>query len=256
MSDLQLVTGFSALVSGFAQITSNISTYNFTVIIYLAYFSTVTHLSCLTILRQYLHTHRFERGARLLGMAILATMLVVGLVFTSNYPWTAYKDIRIRPDPGDLVICFISVKPNSDLIIPFVSMLVSVCLIGIAFISRVIKSHEGLSRHVFGYWQKWLGRQVRKPFCMVYKFAWMQKSAPNSLKRTLFYRPIMTPLFMFRASLDLWSSVQFEVRCIPKVFSRILTQPILGGMAGRGLFLGRISPDSPPSLGRPGEGSR
>lgn len=54
MSDLQILTGISILISGYAQLECGLSCYHWQVLVYLAWFSSLTHLSCLTLLRNYL----------------------------------------------------------------------------------------------------------------------------------------------------------------------------------------------------------
>jgi len=52
-SDPQLVTGIGILVSGYTQITCSLSTYYWQVIVYLAWFSSLTYLTTLTALRAF-----------------------------------------------------------------------------------------------------------------------------------------------------------------------------------------------------------
>lgn len=50
-SDQQVVTGIALLASGYAQLSSGISNYHWQMLVYLAWFSSLTHLSTLTVLR-------------------------------------------------------------------------------------------------------------------------------------------------------------------------------------------------------------
>ncbi|KAK9847314.1 hypothetical protein MYU51_019581 [Penicillium brevicompactum] len=65
MSDVQIITGISIIVSGAAQLKCGISTHQWQVLVYLAWFSSLTHLSCLTLLRNCLHQRPAERIWRL-----------------------------------------------------------------------------------------------------------------------------------------------------------------------------------------------
>ena len=56
LSDQQLVTGFAILIASFA-LRCSISVLNFEIASSLAWFSSVTHLATLAILRQYFHEH-------------------------------------------------------------------------------------------------------------------------------------------------------------------------------------------------------
>lgn len=53
MSDFQLITGLAILISGFTQLQTGISAYHWQRLVQLAWFSSVTHLCCLTALRDY-----------------------------------------------------------------------------------------------------------------------------------------------------------------------------------------------------------
>ena len=100
MSDLQIVTGFAVLISGFAQLPCGLSTYYWLLIVQLAWFSSLTHLSCLTLLRHHLYARRTELTWRLLAMGAMALLLIIGLVSTGNYYWTFDTDTWYGGIPG------------------------------------------------------------------------------------------------------------------------------------------------------------
>ena len=102
MSDLQIVTGFAILLSGFAQLQCGLVAFEWRAIIDLAWFSCLTHLSCLTMLRGYLYAHTFERLWRLFAMGSLVTLLAVGLLFTANSEWD--RRFRLKDDAPTLCI--------------------------------------------------------------------------------------------------------------------------------------------------------
>jgi hypothetical protein len=70
MSDLQIVTGFSILISGHVQLESGLAAYQWQFIVELAWFSCLTHLACLTLLRNHLSRHTSERLWRLFAMGV------------------------------------------------------------------------------------------------------------------------------------------------------------------------------------------
>jgi hypothetical protein len=57
MSDLQIVTGFAILLSEFAQLQSGLAALKWRTILDLAWFSCLTHLSCLTMLLRDGHAY-------------------------------------------------------------------------------------------------------------------------------------------------------------------------------------------------------
>ncbi|KAI9369757.1 hypothetical protein BJX61DRAFT_132677 [Aspergillus egyptiacus] len=84
MSDQQLVTGIAVLISGYSQLHCSISLFHRHIIVYLTWFSSLTHLSTLTFLQRYMHDHKRVLYLRLPLMAALACMLFVALVPTGN----------------------------------------------------------------------------------------------------------------------------------------------------------------------------
>lgn len=107
MSDLQLITGLAIIVSGFAQLRCGISAYHWQRIVQLAWFSSITHLCCLTFLRDYLHQHKSAQVWRIPGMVALVVMVIAALVPTAHYAWELDDTMDLsRPLPYDHAICF------------------------------------------------------------------------------------------------------------------------------------------------------
>ncbi|KAJ5953116.1 hypothetical protein N7454_000012 [Penicillium verhagenii] len=192
--------------SGFAQFPSGLSVYYWQVIVDLAWFSSLTHLSCLTILRGYLYHHASEREWRLFSMGILATLLVVGLVFTGNYNW-ALQMTHSVPSITEYAICYLHVIPSQGLG-AFITMVASVLLIILAFTSRVVKLHRTLSVGIFGRARAFLSSYTRGRLLLV--FNWCSNGSPRSLKRTLCYYPVFAAFLQFRFFLDFWASMLLE----------------------------------------------
>lgn len=61
MSDLQILTGVSILMRGYIQLHYGITCWHWQQLVYLAWFSRVTHQACLTLLRAYLYLNPVER---------------------------------------------------------------------------------------------------------------------------------------------------------------------------------------------------
>ncbi|CZS99028.1 uncharacterized protein RCO7_00413 [Rhynchosporium graminicola] len=74
LSDQQLVTGLAVLITGYAQLCS-ISGHHFEIVASLAWFSSTTHLSTLTVLQKYLISHPMIKHMRVVGvMAVLGPL--------------------------------------------------------------------------------------------------------------------------------------------------------------------------------------
>jgi hypothetical protein len=76
MSDLQIVTGISILVSGYSLLICGLPAYHWQAVAYLAWFSSLTHLSCLTILRNHLYKYPGQPLWRWIAMAVIVVVLV------------------------------------------------------------------------------------------------------------------------------------------------------------------------------------
>lgn len=113
MSDFQLITGLSILISGFTQLGTGISAYHWQRLVQLAWFSSITHLCTLTALRNYFRQNSLGYFWRLPGMVILIIMLIIALIPTGQYTWESStigaaqrKGDNVRPKPTDHAVCY------------------------------------------------------------------------------------------------------------------------------------------------------
>ena len=102
MSDQQVITGVSIIIGGLSQLQTGIPVYHWQSVVNLAWFSAVTHLITLTVLRDEVRSNKTIRIFRLVGMTILMLMLVcvmgpIGYMVTlhappPNFPaWCLYQ---------------------------------------------------------------------------------------------------------------------------------------------------------------------
>ncbi|KFY46930.1 hypothetical protein V495_02160, partial [Pseudogymnoascus sp. VKM F-4514 (FW-929)] len=158
MSDVQIVTGIAILASGFAQLNCGLSIYHWHMIVHLAWFSSVTHLTALTFLRRYFHDNPGIRTLRLFFMLLLVLALAVAFIPTGGPCGMEY----INPEafqrnlwisgiipytlrfPGSPAMCcytkmsntgrFIDVYPSG-----FISMMISEVLLFSSSLTRAVK---------------------------------------------------------------------------------------------------------------------
>lgn len=227
MSDIQIITGISIVISGATQLKCGISTYQWQVLVYLAWFSSVTHLSCLTLLRNYLHQRPAERIWRLVCMFILVVLLSLSFLPTANYRWQyAPPNGSGRPAPQDYAICYLrpvsrlnEVDDDSPTLFPndhsfsehaIIAMSISVILMSVGFFSRVVKLYQSpatfLSKTVRGK----ISSILRKPLRIIDRSCDGSNYFQN-LKRLLFYRPLLALFLTARMLVDIWDSMFFEV---------------------------------------------
>ncbi|KFA80079.1 hypothetical protein S40288_11363 [Stachybotrys chartarum IBT 40288] len=164
-ADAQLVTGIAIIVSGYSNLRCGISTYHWHSVVYLTWFSCLTHLSALSFLRRYFHLRPAARSWRLCLMTALVIMLLVAFIPTGHfgYYWGYVTDAidwedeytdwdlgdRIIPVGGGFelirsryvltsspAICFYKTGGSDD---EFISMIFSVCLLAYGYFIRVAK---------------------------------------------------------------------------------------------------------------------
>lgn len=96
LSDQQLITGLAILIIGFLR-RRLLSSYHFIIITCMAWFSSVTHLSSLTVLEGYFEKYTRLKYARLLAMLTLFIMLFIALLaFYSNHPFQVSLQCRFE----------------------------------------------------------------------------------------------------------------------------------------------------------------
>lgn len=98
LCDIQVFTGIAILISGFISLSTGISAYHWQIIAYLAWFSSITHLSGLTVLRN--HEYHLQRNTkvRLVLMFVLLTLLIVASIPTGYFSWANSQFHELPPD--------------------------------------------------------------------------------------------------------------------------------------------------------------
>jgi hypothetical protein len=210
MSDLQTVTGFAILVSGYTQLECGLDASKWRAILDLAWFAYITQLSCLTILQDHLYTHTFERSWRLLATGALATLLAVGLLLTANPMW-------YEQDGSIPAICKLGCYEGDEGTLKYSlqaiqTSIVSAVFVVVAFISRVVRLHKVLSSGILGRAIYWLDSKGRQLLWVLFKWLCAGESI-YSLKRSLVYRPLFGAFITLRLLLVSWASFAVEVSC-------------------------------------------
>lgn len=231
MSDTQLVTGFSTLISGFVQLRQGLQAYHWLAIVDLAWFSVITHLAYLTFLRSHFEKHSLERTIRVTAMACLAIMLIVALSFTSSYDWalTYGDDHYIQPNSSDDLttiyhpaICHMGMRPYNILLglnedphdlepgIGWFSMIISIMLIVLGFAFRAMKMYKMLYTDTIQSVRSRISIYVRGLLRAVYLWCCPGKHILG-LRRGLLYRPLLAVFLLTRLLIDIGSSMLLEV---------------------------------------------
>lgn len=105
MCDIQIWTGLGILVSGYATLALQMSAYHWQIIVYLAWFSNLTHISALIHLRGYLGRNKaWAYTWRLVSMSTLFALLFCALVPTGFFNWE--NDLVSAAQPASYALCF------------------------------------------------------------------------------------------------------------------------------------------------------
>ena len=220
-SDQQLVTGLALLISGSVQLRCGISSYHWQTIIYLAWFSSLTHLTTLTVLRQYFRDNPAPRIWRAVLMLVMITMLGIALLPSGDYWWfrwvTSDDEFEFERTTARLpALCFFRrlVARSSEEHFGFdtyttTSMLISILVLLSGYLTRVVK----LSRRASAFTKLWIrtkpGRMLKKSL----KSSIQRAEKPNA---TIFWRiqhlVLETAYVLLRACFDIYESTLWEVR--------------------------------------------
>jgi len=141
-SDQQVVTGIAILSAGYSQLRCGLSSYHWEIVVYLAWFSSVTHLTTLTVLCQYFRDNPLIRNWRAAFMLATVTLLGVALLPTTHRYWGT--------TPGVPAQCFFNALnpdwrygyreiPNTKNSADPVSVSSSLVVLFVSFVTRMIK---------------------------------------------------------------------------------------------------------------------
>ncbi|KAH0536789.1 hypothetical protein FGG08_006357 [Glutinoglossum americanum] len=135
-----MITGVAVLASGYSQLQNGISSHHWQVIVHLAWYSSLTHLAALTVLRTYLRkdqTLRFwGRSWRLFFMFALITMLVVAILPTGSEHWLYDGSIPVK--------CFYARMRSPGFFggDPLALMAISMIILLSSYLARAVKLFE------------------------------------------------------------------------------------------------------------------
>ncbi|QLI66093.1 Elsinochromes biosynthesis cluster protein HP1 [Metarhizium brunneum] len=209
LADTQLITGIAIMVSGYYSLTCGLSAYHWQTVLYLAWFSCLTHLSALTCLRAHLHAHPTARTGRLLLMTALLALLFVGFVPTGHFD---FRDHQLPEKFSDSApaVCYFKGGMDRDGT-PFASMVLTLLLLAYGYLVRVAKLFESSSTVLSRFSRRLLDRNHDK-----FLNAWargLQNMRPSvALCVAGAFIPLQTSLyFALRILLDLYASMLSEV---------------------------------------------
>ena len=216
LSDQQLVTGISLLASGYSQLTCNLSSYHWQILVYLCWFSTLTHLTTLTILREYLQENPGIRTWRVLLMLVTFILLVIALLPTGDSKWLFWPPLDPSPyTDGVPVLCFFKMlgiggRENRWTSDPdqTSSMVISIVVLCFGYMTRLIKISAWATNFTNQWFRERPGNHLKKKLAETESRSLIHGA---SLYWKLERIVLRTIYFALRASLDLYSSLLWEI---------------------------------------------
>jgi hypothetical protein len=215
-------------------------------VVYLAWFSCLTHLSCLTVLRSYLYRHTGERLWRIVAMFIVVLSLIVSMIPTSKFNWIQNGPVGSAPEyslssPNITVPAKCAFEHGTPTHADSLStMITSMSLLAIGFCTRAIRLHKWAMVSVIKETRKRLSDRALELLHRMDAWSNAHIGLWQAVTRTLVYRPTLAAFLVIRATLDLYGSMFFEVQ-LPGFKEIHITDRDLGCVAHLQLYLGNYS---------------
>ena len=149
-SDQQIVTGIALLASGYSQLPSGLDAYHWQIVVYLAWFSSFTHLTTLTVMRTYFQDYPATRLWRIFFMTVTVSLLGVALLPTGNQWWlSSLYPVDILGIPA---LCFFQGRNFDKQIfglsasVQGPSMVISILVLFFGYVTRMVKLWPSTSK--------------------------------------------------------------------------------------------------------------
>ena len=139
-------------------------------------------------------------------MGILLVLQISGTIPTGNYAWDFGSS---EPLPTDFAICYIGGK-KAVVKRTFASMILSILLLSVGFLSRVIRLHKVLSVDYIGKTRYLLSGELRFQLRRLHRKCVVGRSF-RSAAFTILYRILLGIFILMRVVADVWTSMFFEV---------------------------------------------
>lgn len=227
LSDQQIITGLSIIVAGLTQLGWGLESYHFQSVVSLAWFSAITHLLTLTILREEVRSKKPIRYFRLFGMGLLAIMLIctsapLGYFASFNPPslslpaWCLYHaDLKwYGPERPP----FPSKTPESEKTYNWVFITSTLGLLAYSFCTRAIilfkknESSHAVFRMPSG--QPWIGIEDRLEKLRSNTGHTGAPKNPVQKARTICYKVLRANYVVIISAHELYRSRLWEVRIL------------------------------------------
>ncbi|QPC60568.1 hypothetical protein HYE67_002799 [Fusarium culmorum] len=156
LSDIQIFTGISVLISGYMALNCGLSAYHWQLMVYLAWMASVTHLACLSFLRNYLMNRPDKRLWRVVLMFSVMILLAIAIGITGYFELEG--DAK---EPAHFAVCYLRMPMDSSTV-AFESMLKMILLIIYGFFIRLAKMSRVLESQSRPAWDPRAGKGLKR----------------------------------------------------------------------------------------------
>jgi hypothetical protein len=223
-SDQQLVTGIGILVSGYTQINCALSTYHWQIVVYLAWFSSLTHLTTLTALRTFFRDQLTLAYWRVFFMGCTIILLATALAPTGYVVEAVTVDIFSEASISPPISCLFSTAKFNDAyesifsygLEPFnwLFILVSLLFLLVSYVSRVISLFASTADKAQFMLITWPGYKLKKAILITIRNS---KTCDNITTRVLWTSLsfiLMTIYVLLKITFEIGQSMLWEVGCL------------------------------------------
>ena len=167
-SDQQIVTGIALLTSGYSQLPRGLDAYHWQIVVYLTWFSSFTHLTTLTVLRNYFQEYPATRLWRVIFMIVTVSLLGVALLPTGNQWWLSGLYSDGYDTSGIPASCFFQHHNFNKQIFGLSastqgpSMIISILVLFFGYVTRMVKLWPEASEFTRSWLRTKPGDKVKK----------------------------------------------------------------------------------------------
>ena len=214
-SDQQIVTGIALLASGYSQLPSGLDAYHWQMLVYLAWFSSFTHLTTLTVLRGYFQDHPATRSWRVFFMLVTVALLGIALLPTGNQFWLNDYLHNIQTS-GVPALCFFQGRNFNKQTFGLSTsnqgppMIISILVLSFGYATRMVKLWPEAS----GFTRSWFRTKPGNAIKTILHASNYRSSQPKASIYWKLQRMVFEGIYIvILAHLVVWDSMLWEVSC-------------------------------------------
>ena len=214
-SDQQSVTGIAILVSGYSQLAScqPMTVYNWQITVDLAWFSSITHLTTLTCLRNYFQQRPALRIWRLSCMTINAAILAIALGSTGWEYVSPTMPALCLYHLKDVISILTDQDPDPKIVPVYNSFYIAIMTTFLVFsyLARAIQLYPKAQASFRDLFRNYPSTIYKRWLNLVRSRALHSSARPVRVCVVVIYRILLSQYYATKAVVDLYTSMLWEV---------------------------------------------